>query len=137
MPAAKGPDNVMDDSHSLVRIFNNYSNQGHVPLTELKTNPFRFEEAAAKADGNSDAALKAAKAAELEARKKRMEQARADLAKLKLQTILNGPVRKQAMINATVVKIGDEVNTFKIVDIQSQRVLVSRDGETFTLELGF
>lgn len=141
----KGPENplsgLMADSQEIVQMFYNFTSKSQVPLEDLKTNPFRFGEGSADAasvtEEEAAAAAAAAKKAEEEARKKRQEEARKDLAQLNLQTILAGPSGSQAMINGNILRVGDEVQKFKIEKIAPRGVTLKRDGETYTLEMSF
>ncbi len=135
-PAAQGRSGglgkFMEDTRGLVEMFFNFTSKKQVPLEDLKTNPFRFASAKPEADPKSVQEQQAA-----EARAKLVETVKADFARLKLQTIVNGPAGKTAMINSSVVKVGDTISQFKVVDIRPRQVLLTREDIEFTLEISY
>lgn len=54
---------------------------------------------------------------------------------LSLNGILWDEIAPSAIINNTVVKIGDEVDGNRVVDIQKERVILSKEGSTYELNL--
>ncbi|MDD4889698.1 MAG: general secretion pathway protein GspB [Phycisphaerae bacterium] len=126
-------DKLISDTRHLVEMFFNFTSKKQVPLENLRTNPFRFEDSETKQGVKTTAAQQADDAA----KKKRLDKAKADFAKLRLQTILTGPAGRQAMINTSVLKVGDTIDGFTIEDIQPRSVRLSFEGTEFKLEMGF
>jgi hypothetical protein len=138
-PAAT-PDELMNDTKSLVDSFYNFTAKNQVPLENLRTdNPFLFQRGEPSEAQKKAAELEAQKKrqAEEEARRKRIEKARQDFKELTLQSILNGPTGRQAMVNSSIIRVGDEINGFKVEEIRPRNVLLTREGEEFTLEMTY
>jgi len=130
---------LIGGTRSLVQMFTSFTSKNQVPLDELKTNPFRF---AARPPTHSQQTAEQQKAAELarfaeEARRQRVEQLKAEFPKLRLQSVVTGPAGKRAMINSTVVGVGDTVGPFTVAKIEPRRVILTAEGETFILEINF
>ncbi len=134
-------DDLMADSDHLVKMFFNFTDKSQVPLEDLKTNPFRFGEektnSTSVTEEEAAAAETARRKAEEQAKRERIAKAKDDLANLKLQTIMASGNSSQAMINTSIVRVGDTVVGFKIEKIETQRVHLSRDGMEFTLEMSW
>lgn len=136
-PSADSPDakRLISDTRRLVDLFLNFTSKKQVPLENLRVNPFKFDAAAETAQNTLKSA--ADKKAEEEARRKRIEQARANVKKLQLQTVISGPAGRQAMINGAILKVNDRVDGFTVADIQDRSVTLTFEEMTFTLEMGY
>lgn len=138
-PQAPQPDpadarKLISDTRKIVDLFLSFASKNQVPLENLRTNPFRFGEAD---DSQQPAQDTAAIKAEEAARQKRIEQARANLRKLRLQTVISGPAGRQAMINSSIVKAGDSIDGFAVLEVQDRTVVLGCEGEKFTLDMDF
>jgi hypothetical protein len=114
---------LLKDTEKAVQQFQQQPAKTQVPLEELKTNPFRTELGTAKNE-------EAEKAAE----QKRKDELRTAAASLKVQTIMSGK-RKAAMINGSLKAEGEEVNGFEIEKINTDSVIVRKDGSRFALKM--
>jgi hypothetical protein len=115
---------LLKDTEKAVQQFQQQPGKTQVPLDELKTNPFRTEFAAAKNE-------EAEKAVE----QKRKDELRTAAATLKVQTIMSGGKRKAAMINGSLKAEGEEVNGFEVEKINTDSVIVRKDGSRFALKM--
>ena len=95
----------------VVEQFLKYPSMTQVPLSSLKTNPFRF--AAAKAPGETESEA---------AGKRRREEERVAMLKavqnLNLQSVMHGGTRKACMINNTLVQEGQTIEGFAVEKIK-------------------
>jgi hypothetical protein len=134
-PESPDAKKLLSDTRRLVDLFLNFTSKKQVPLENLRVNPFKFD-ATAEAVQNNPKSI-AEKKAEEEARKKRIEQAKANVKKLQLQTVISGPAGRQAMVNGAILKVNDRIEGFTVTDIQDRSVTLVYEGLTFTLEMGY
>lgn len=119
------------NTEQVVKQFNSYAEMTQVPLSELKSNPFRMDKPKEPEGLPSPSAALAspfaedAKAALAAQRQKAAEAA----GKLKIDFILTGRgnTGASAMIDGHMVRAGDKVGTFTVESIKPG-VVVLRDG---------
>jgi hypothetical protein len=120
----------VDQIERLVKEFDGYVRARQVALTGLHANPFRVKAVSreptpsAVAGGGTDAALEVPKLA-----------MREPPPKLVLGSILVSPEKSLAMVNNQLCTIGSIVEGCRIDNIKPDRVVFSRNGDTYELML--
>lgn len=126
---------------NLVKKFDTYVQDRQVPLDELHVNP--FEVTLPEAPPETASLVPTTKAAPVPTPATTEEQ-KADLAKKKvhdmaarltLGSVMTVGDRGMAIINGKLCRVGDEVAGFQVETIQSQRVVLTCDGEKVELRL--
>jgi hypothetical protein len=123
---------MLNNSEKVVQRFRAYPEKTQVPLASLRANPFRAK-AAGSDDPNKTYDPKASKS-ETEQAERRA--AATDAAKkLRLQSIFSSGSTKACLLNGKLYRLGQEVDGFKIEDIDPKHIIVTTlDGE-FKFEL--
>lgn len=116
---------TLKDTEKVVQQFRSYPAQTQVPLSELKSNPFR--ELAPKADApvaknNDDEAKEHAKVVNA-------------VAELHLQSIMRGGKYKACMINNTLYKEGEQVGIFTLRQVSTGTVVIESGKYRFELKM--
>ncbi|HEV7300188.1 MAG TPA: hypothetical protein VGN72_12535 [Tepidisphaeraceae bacterium] len=115
------------NTEKVVERFMNYPSMTQVPLSELKTNPFRTVAPIPTADA-TEAAAKRQREIEREATVKAVQN-------LSLQSVIVGGARSACMINRTLYTEGQQVDVFVIERITKDAVVVQANGFRFELKM--
>jgi hypothetical protein len=119
---------MLKDTEKVVNQFLEYPSTNQIPLSDLKTNPFRF--APAKA---------ASPSADAEAAKKKHEEEKLAALKivqgLNLQSIIHSGSRKACMINNTMFLEGQQSDGFTVEQINPGAVVVRSGTYRFELKM--
>ncbi len=121
-------ESMLKNTKKVVEQFLNYPNMTQVPLSDLKTNPFRFAPQKAAGETESEAIT----------RKRREEERLATLKAvqgLQLQSVMHGEARKACMINNTLVQEGQAIEGFTIEKINPQGIIVKSGVYRFELKM--
>ncbi len=117
---------MLRDTERVVEQFRSYPSMAQMPLSELRTNPFRFHDMSGQP---ADADM---------ARRKREEE-RAEALKavqaLSLQSIMHSGNHKACMINNQLFQEGQQVNEFTIDRISPDSVIVRTGAYRFELKM--
>lgn len=121
---------MLRDTENVVKQFLNYPSVTQVPLSDLKTNPFRLT--AVTPDGEQPSRND-------EREKKRREEERLAVLKavqgLQLQSVIVSGNRKNCMINNTLFSEGEQVNEFIVERISPNSVIVKSGAYRFELRM--
>jgi hypothetical protein len=121
-------ESMLKNTEKVVQQFLSYPSMTQVPLSALKTNPFRFAEAKAPGESESESASK-----------KRREEERLAALKavqgLQLQSVMHGDSRKACMINNTLVQEGQSIDGFTIEKINPNGIVVKNGAYRFELKM--
>jgi hypothetical protein len=123
---------MLRNTERVVQRFLSYPSLTQVPLTDLKTNPFRL-----RGPTTQPGLMQAEVDPSIEKRRLETERAEA-LAKvrtLKLQSILHSETRKACMINNALYGEGQTVNGFTIERITPSAVIVKSGGVRFEVKM--
>ena len=118
---------MLNNSEKVVRRFRTYPEKTQIPLAGLKNNPFRLkpptgDEPARPTDSKMDR--------EENDRLERKAAATDAAKKLRLQSIFSSGSTKACLMNGKLYRLGQEVEGFKIEEIDPKHVVVSMfDGE--------
>ena len=118
---------MLNNSDKVVQRFRAYPEKTQVPLVGLKGNPFRI-----KPPGDDEPAKTFdPKAGREETERAERKAAATDAAKkLRLQSIFSSGSTKACLMNGKLYRLGQEVDGFKIEEIDPKHVIVSMfDGE--------
>src|SRR5450432_1805114 len=121
----KSMEKLLHNTEKVVQQFVNYPKLTQVPLSDLRTNPFRQHVATPKNEEPSSDAM---------AKKQREEQRMANLKAvqmLSLQSIMSSETRKACMINNTMYREGGIVDDFTIEKISPSSVIVKNGPDRF------
>lgn len=122
---------LLEDTRKVVQKFMAYPSETQIPLSDLKTNPFRHLPAARPAQQQQQLGR-------LEAQRQQ-EAKRAALQKsfqsLKLQSVFLGSRRQTCVINNTLYEQGQHIGDFRIDTIQSGSVVLRCGDERFELKM--
>ena len=125
-------ESMLKNTQKVVQQFLAYPSVSQVPLSDLRTNPFRYKETTSSGSGPQD------NLSEL-AEKRRREEERAAIRKaadgLQLQSIMYGDARKACMINNTLYRESQMVDEFTIEKINPNSVIVKNGQYRFELGL--
>ena len=120
-------ESMLKNTKKVVEQFLNYPNMTQVPLSDLKTNPFRFS-APKVGESETDAV-----------NRKRRDEERLTMLKavqgLQLQSVMHGEVRKACMINNTLVQEGQVIEGFTVEKINPQGIVVKNGVFRFELKM--
>jgi hypothetical protein len=123
-------ESMLRNTQKVVQQFLNYPSMTQVPLSDLRTNPFRVR---AESTPGDDAAL-----SEAAAKKKREEERLAALKavqNLQLQSIMFGDSRRACMVNGVMYTEGQTVDGFAIEKINQASVVVKNGPYRFELRM--
>jgi hypothetical protein len=119
---------MLKSTEKVVQQFLNYPSMTQVPLSALKTNPFRYATPKAPGETESEAAAK-----------RRHEEERVATLKavqgLNLQSVMHGGTRKACMINNTLVQEGQTIESFTVEKINPQGIIVKNGAYRFELKM--
>ena len=123
-------ESMLRNTQKVVQQFLNYPSMTQVPLSDLRTNPFRVRAEVTPGDtaALSEAALK----------KKREEERLAALKavqNLQLQSIMYGDARRACMVNGAMYTEGQTVDGFAIEKINQASVVVKNGAYRFELRM--
>jgi hypothetical protein len=121
---------MLRDTDAVVRQFLSYPSVTQVPLTDLRTNPFRISAAEE---------TPAAGAKEAEREKKRREEERQAVLRgvqnLQLQSVIASDRSKSCMINNVLYTEGQQVEAFTVERIAPNAVIVRHGAYRFELRM--
>lgn len=123
---------MLADTEKVVQKFLQYPSHTQVPGSELQTNPFLFEKATPN-EPNEERQDSAA--ALMKKRDEARAAARTEASKLKLTSVLVGTSENIAFISGKQIRLGDDVEGFKVESIASDSVVIARDGFRFKLTM--
>lgn len=119
----------LKSAEEVVRVIQADRTEKHVPIEQVKKNPFTLYEKKAKEPEVDTAAIAEAK------RKQQLESYYGELTRVKIQSLVGGG-RPRAFIGGELYKIGDKLGSFEIVGIDHRTVTFTvpgfelRPGET-------
>jgi biotin carboxyl carrier protein len=121
---------MFKDTDEVVATFAADLTRKQVTLDYLQKNPFElFSPDGPKEVKTADqAALDQAKVA-------RQKKLKAELDTMKLQSLMSGGATRLAVVAGKVVREGDQVGSFTVTGISSAGVLLTADGNTWTLTM--
>jgi hypothetical protein len=119
---------TLKETEKIVKQFRAYPGRTQVPLTALRSNPFR--ELAPKADEPVTA-----NSHDDEKEQELHKQATDAAAELKVQSIIRGSKYRACMINNTLYKEGQQVGILKIEKINTNTVVVSSGKYRFEVQM--
>jgi hypothetical protein len=119
---------TLQNTDKVVQRFRQYPTQTQVPLTLLRTNPFRAElpKTEAAHEDESTAAAKRRRAEERQA-------AAAAVTSLRVQSIVFGGRQPACMINNHMVRVGQVVDGFTVDEVNQNSVIVRQGLYRFEL----
>ena len=126
-------DSLFGNVDEILTKFSSDQTGNQVPIEYLQRNPFVL--ANAPSSGGEPVALPGpAVDHEANRRQERLEELQGELANLELQTVIIGrmPV---AVINNDLIREGHKIGAFRIQKIQQRSVVLTAEGEVFSLEL--
>lgn len=119
---------MLNNSDKVVQRFRSYPSETQIPLAALKNNPFRL-----KPPGENEPVVRPPDPGRdrEEIEKEERRAAATDAAKkLRLQSIFSSGSTKACLMNGKLYRMGQDVDGFKIEDIDPKHVIVSMfDGE--------
>jgi hypothetical protein len=129
--SVKSMEKLLRNTEKIVQQFVKYPSRTQVPLSDLRTNPFRqHEEVAAKADtGPTSEEVEKAR------REQQRQAALKGVQELQLQSIMFSDNRKACMINNSLYREGQQVGDFVIEKISPQSVIVESNKFRFSLQM--
>lgn len=113
--------NFLKSAEEVVRVIQADRTEKHVPIEQVKKNPFTLFDSGPKAPEVDTAAVAEAK------RKKALEGYYSELARVKIQSLVGGG-RPRAFIGGELYKIGDTLGSFEIVGIDHRSVTFTVPG---------
>jgi hypothetical protein len=117
---------MLGNTQKLVQQFLTYPTTAQIPLSDLRTNPFRYH-AATMTSPDDDAA------------KKKREEERLAVIKavenLQLQSVIHSDTRRACMINNTMYTEGQQIDSFTVEKISPSAVVVKSGGFRFELKM--
>ncbi|MCS7032629.1 MAG: general secretion pathway protein GspB [Phycisphaerae bacterium] len=119
---------ALRETEQVVKRFLEYPSTTQVPLTELRTNPFRKQSEQPASAPTSDLAAKRRREEERQAILKAVQG-------LQLQSVMSGGSQRACMINNTLVKEGQTVEGFTLEKIASDAVIVRNGPYRFELRM--
>jgi len=128
----KGIEALLRNSDDVIAMFVNDPSNKQVSPDNLKKNPFYRHVASKATDDPVD--MVPVVTAEDRQRKLRLEQLRAELSKLTLQTVMRGrtPI---AVISNKVVREQDKLGSFTVVAIEPMAVVLTAEGNSYRLTM--
>jgi hypothetical protein len=122
---------MLQNTEKVVQEFLTYPSAQQVPLSDLKTNPFRYSDATPKGDPNAGASDAEAKRLQEQARR----QVLAAIGEMQLQSIIHSGKHKACMINNTLYQEGQQIEQFTIEQINPGSVVVRNGPYRFELKM--
>jgi hypothetical protein len=123
-------ESMLRNTQKVVQQFLNYPSMTQVPLSELRTNPFRIRAEAPAGDKNA-----AGEAAEKKKREEERLAALRAVENLQLQSIMFGGSRRACMVNGAMYTEGQTVDGFAIEKINQASVVVKNGPYRFELRM--
>jgi hypothetical protein len=120
---------MLRNTQKVVQQFLNYPSMTQIPLSDLRTNPFRVRAEVVAEPGLS---------AEVAEKKRREEERLATLnavQQLQLQSIMYGETRRACMINGSLYTENQQVDRFTIEKINAASVVVKNGSYRFELRM--
>ena len=121
---------MLNNSDKVVQRFRAYPEKTQVPLTALRNNPFRF-----KAPSDEPKTPEAKQDREETEKAERKAVATDAAKKLRLQSIFSSGATKACLMNGKLYRLGQEVEGFKIEEIDPKHVVVSMFEGEFKFQL--
>lgn len=122
---------LLKGTEKRVQQFLTYPNTKQIPLSDLRTNPFRQFEDKPKPAGPDTVAL--SEAAERKRREEERQTILRGVQKLELQSIMYSPERSVCMINSNLFREGQSVDNFTIEKISPTSIVVKNGPFRFEL----
>jgi len=119
---------LIRDTEKIVAQFLQYPSMKQVPLSDLKTNPFRHLAITAAENGNGATDSKRRKEEERIAVLKAVQE-------LQLQSIMHSEKARACMIGNTLYQEGQQVGTFTVEKINQKSVIVTSGAYRFELKM--
>jgi hypothetical protein len=129
--SVKSMEKLLRNTEKIVQQFVKYPSRTQIPLSDLRTNPFReHAEVAVKVDNGptSEEMEKARREQERQAAVKAVQE-------LQLQSIMFSDSRKACMINNSLYREGQQIDVFTIDKISPQSVIVETNKFRFELRM--
>jgi hypothetical protein len=124
-------DSLLQDTNSIVSMFNTDMTHRQVPIEEIQKDPFELTptEQVVIVPTRSDEEARRA-----ERERQRQQQLRTEFSRLRLQTVMQGrmPV---AIINGDFVRVGGAIGSFTVRSIDGMTVELEADGQVFPLTM--
>jgi hypothetical protein len=128
----KAMEQMLRNTQKIVQQFLSYPSMTQVPLSDLRSNPFKFKTNSPQATADNSGASDAAD-------KKRREDERQAIVKavggFQVQSIMYGDTRRACMINNTLFKEGGQIDNFTIEKINQNSVIVKNGPYRFELKM--
>jgi hypothetical protein len=124
----KSMETMLRSTEKVVQQFLTYPSMTQVPLSDLRTNPFRLRAAKPENAPTSDAAERRKREEERVAMLKAVQS-------LQLQSIMYSDTRKACMINDTMYREGQNINDFTIEKVTQTSVIVKNGVYRFELRM--
>jgi hypothetical protein len=121
-------ESLLRNTEKIVQQFLAYPSMTQVPLSDLRTNPFRLRPARPENAPVNDAAERRKREEERVAMLKAVQS-------LRLQSIMYSETRKACMINDTMYREGDQANDFTIEKVTQTSVIVKSGVYRFELRM--
>lgn len=121
---------LMRDTDDVIAVFAYDPAEKQVELVDLARNPFVMH---MELDESSEDPA-ASSSLEAQQRQMRVMKLRAELAEMKLQTVMDGRV-PMAVISGKVVKPRDQLGSFRVALIERNRVILAAEGNTYLLQM--
>ena len=123
---------MLNNSEKVVQRFRAYPEKTQVPLTALRNNPFRIK----PPTGDEPVVRTDPRAGREEIEKAERRAAATDAAKkLRLQSIFSSGSTKACLMNGKLYRLGQDVEGFKIEEIEPKHVIVSMFEGEFKFQL--
>lgn len=122
----KSMETMLRSTEKVVQQFLSYPSMTQVPLSDLRTNPFRLRAARPANEPLDDASERRKREEERVAMLKSVQS-------LRLQSIMYSDSRKACMVNDTMYREGDKVDAFIIEKVTANSVIVK--GGVYRFEL--
>ena len=124
---------MLNNSDKVVQRFRAYPEKTQIPLDQLKNNPFRLKPASP--DEPATKAPDSKEGREEIERQERKAVATDAAKKLRLQSIFSSGATKACLMNGKLYRLGQEVEGFKIEEIDPKHVIVSMFNGEFKFQL--
>jgi hypothetical protein len=121
-------ESMLRNTEKVVQQFLSYPSMTQVPLSDLRTNPFRLRPAKPENGATNDAAERRKREEERVAMLKAVQA-------LRLQSIMYSDTRKACMISDTMYREGDQVDAFAIEKVTQNSVIVKNGVYRFELRM--
>lgn len=116
------------DTDSVVALFLTDPSDKQVNIDEIQKNPFELtgmEKKAAAAPVKKD---------QTDPREAKLKKLREELKKYTLQSVLNGS-EKLAVVSGNILRVGDKIGSFTLVDVSGRGVKLSAENNTYSLAM--